>query len=43
VSWVAPIARALLKARAGDEVSLATPGGVELIEVIEVSYPPPAE
>src|SRR5204862_5140724 len=28
VSWVAPIARALLKAREGDEVSLMTPGGV---------------
>ncbi|HEX6017041.1 MAG TPA: transcription elongation factor GreB [Burkholderiaceae bacterium] len=39
VSWVSPIARALLKAREGDEVKLATPGGVETIEVIEVSYP----
>jgi transcription elongation factor GreB len=41
VSWVAPIARALLKAREGDEVSLVTPGGVELIEVIAVEYPAP--
>ena len=41
VSWVAPIARALLKARAGDEVQLVTPGGVETVEVIEVRYPPP--
>jgi transcription elongation factor GreB len=40
VSWVAPIARALLKAREGDEVSLMTPGGVETLEVIEVKYPP---
>ncbi|MCG3188837.1 MAG: Transcription elongation factor GreB [Burkholderiaceae bacterium] len=39
VSWVSPIARALLKAREGDEVRLATPGGVETIEVIEVRYP----
>jgi transcription elongation factor GreB len=39
VSWVAPIARALLKARVGDELQLATPGGVERIEVLEVSYP----
>jgi len=39
VSWVAPIARALLKAREGDEVSLMTPGGVETLEVIEVRYP----
>jgi transcription elongation factor GreB len=41
VSWASPIARALLKAREGDEVQLATPGGVELIEVIEVHYPEP--
>jgi len=39
VSWVSPIARALLKARVGDEVSLMTPGGVEHIEVVEVRYP----
>jgi transcription elongation factor GreB len=42
VSWVSPIARALLKARVGDEVSLMTPGGVEHIEVVEVRYPPQA-
>jgi transcription elongation factor GreB len=41
VSWVAPIARALLKAREGDEVSLATPGGTERLEVLEVRYPEP--
>jgi transcription elongation factor GreB len=41
VSWVAPIARALLKTRAGDAVLLQTPGGVETIEVVEVRYPEP--
>jgi len=41
VSWIAPIARALLKAREGDEVQLVTPGGVEKIEVLEVRYPAP--
>jgi transcription elongation factor GreB len=41
VSWVSPIARALLKAREGDEVQLVTPGGVETIEVIAVRYPAP--
>jgi transcription elongation factor GreB len=41
VSWVAPIARALLKAREGDEVQLMTPGGLEKLDVIEVRYPPP--
>jgi transcription elongation factor GreB len=41
VSWIAPIARVLLKAREGDELQLMTPGGVEKIEVLEVSYPKP--
>ncbi|HVO08132.1 MAG TPA: transcription elongation factor GreB [Burkholderiaceae bacterium] len=41
VSWISPIARALLKAREGDEVKLATPGGLETIEVLEVRYPEP--
>lgn len=41
VSWVSPIARALLKARIGDEIDLLTPGGMERIEVIAVSYPAP--
>ncbi|MDE2287321.1 MAG: transcription elongation factor GreB [Burkholderiales bacterium] len=39
VSWVSPIARALTKARVGDTVSLRTPGGVEQIEILDVSYP----
>ena len=39
VSWIAPIARTLLKSRVGDELALATPGGAETIEVIAVSYP----
>jgi len=41
VSWISPIARALLKAREGDEVKLAAPGGVESIEVLAVCYPEP--
>jgi transcription elongation factor GreB len=41
VSWIAPIARALLKARVGDELKVVTPGGRETIEVLEVSYPAP--
>jgi transcription elongation factor GreB len=39
VSWISPVARALLKARTGDEVKLVTPVGVQEIEVLEVSYP----
>ena len=41
VSWIAPIARALLKAREGDEVKLQTPGGVDVLEVLAVRYPEP--
>jgi transcription elongation factor GreB len=41
VSWISPVARALLKARVGDEVRLVTPGGPETLEVLEVSYPKP--
>ncbi|ODU08699.1 MAG: transcription elongation factor GreB [Rubrivivax sp. SCN 71-131] len=43
VSWISPIARALLKAREGDEVALVTPLGVERIEVLEVRYPAPED
>lgn len=41
VSWVSPIARALLRARVGDEVRLPTPAGVRDLEVLEVRYPAP--
>jgi transcription elongation factor GreB len=41
VSWISPIARALLKAREGDLVKLVTPLGVQEIEVLEVRYPTP--
>jgi transcription elongation factor GreB len=39
VSWISPIARALLKARAGDIVTVRTPGGDERLEILEVTYP----
>ena len=42
ISWVAPVAQALLKARVGDEVRLKTPAGWDTLEVLAVSYPPPA-
>jgi len=42
VSWVSPIARALIKAREGDTVPLRTPAGVEQIDILEVKYPPRA-
>jgi transcription elongation factor GreB len=38
ISWISPVARALIKARESDTVSLATPGGREELEIIEVRY-----
>jgi transcription elongation factor GreB len=38
VSWISPIANALIKKREGDEVPLQTPKGVEMIEILEVKY-----
>jgi transcription elongation factor GreB len=40
ISWVSPMARALLKAREGDTVTLRTPVGAEEIEILEVRYDP---
>ena len=41
VSWISPIARALLKSREGDVVKLVTPGGAHDVEILSVSYPAP--
>lgn len=41
VSWISPIARALLKAREGDVVRVQTPNGPDDIEVIEIQYVEP--
>lgn len=38
VSWISPIARALLKAHEGDVVELRTPTGSEPLEVVEIRY-----
>ena len=40
ISWVSPMARALIKAREGDSVTLNTPGGVEQLEILRVCYEP---
>ena len=39
VTWISPIARALLKAREGEVVKLVTPVGAQEIEVLRVLYP----
>ena len=41
ISWVSPVARALLKSRVGDAVHLVVPGGAQELEILSVSYPEP--
>jgi len=41
VSWISPIARALLKCREGDTVKLMTPAGAREVEILQVRYPAP--
>ena len=38
VSWISPIAKALIKAREGDAVKLRTPTGSQEIEILSVTY-----
>ena len=38
VSWISPVARSLIKARAGDTVRVRTPGGEQMLEILEVHY-----
>ncbi|MFO7542307.1 MAG: transcription elongation factor GreB [Thiobacillus sp.] len=38
IAWISPMARALLKAREGDSVSVLTPEGRREVEIIEVRY-----
>ena len=39
ISWISPMAQALLKARVGDEVTVRTPQGGQTVEILAVSYP----
>ena len=38
ISWVSPLARALLKRREGDEIVFKAPGGNQVLEVAKVEY-----
>ena len=38
VSWLSPVARALMKAHQGDIVELRAPSGVKQIEVLAIRY-----
>jgi len=38
ISWVSPLARALMKKAAGEKVVLIAPGGKEQLEILDVRY-----
>jgi transcription elongation factor GreB len=38
ISWISPLARALLKAREGDTVRFDSPGGLREIDILEIRY-----
>jgi len=38
ISWLSPVARALLRAREGDSVPVRTPAGTETLEVVAIAY-----
>jgi len=38
VSWISPIAKALIKAKVGDTVRIQTPAGLKAIDILDVHY-----
>ena len=38
ISWISPIAKALLKSRVGDAVEVRTPAGVDTLEIRSIGY-----
>jgi transcription elongation factor GreB len=38
ISWVSPMAKALLKAKLGDSVSFQAPGGLRELEIVDIKY-----
>ena len=38
ISWVSPLARALMKKAAGERALLLAPGGTERLEIVDVRY-----
>lgn len=39
ISWISPVARAFIKTREGDTVTLRTPGGVQDLDILQITYP----
>ena len=40
ISWISPLARALLKRREGDDFVFQAPGGAQTLEIVRVEYRP---
>jgi transcription elongation factor GreB len=40
ISWISPLARALLKRREGDQITFKAPGGDQVLEIVQVEYKP---
>jgi transcription elongation factor GreB len=40
ISWISPLARALLKRREGEQVTFKAPGGDQRLEIVQVEYKP---
>ena len=38
ISWVSPLAKAIMKSKEGDKVVLRAPGGTEQLEIVDVRY-----
>ncbi|HKQ26712.1 MAG TPA: transcription elongation factor GreB [Burkholderiales bacterium] len=38
ISWISPLAKALIKAREGDRVTVKTPAGDEILDILSVEY-----
>ena len=38
ISWISPLARAIMKSREGDQVRFQSPAGVREIEIVEIRY-----
>ena len=39
ISWLSPVAKALMKAKTGDSVRAQMPGGTETLEILSIAYP----
>jgi transcription elongation factor GreB len=38
ISWISPLARALIKARCGDVIRFQSPVGVRELDIVDVRY-----